>query len=183
MADENNGSQSQARDGGGGRSGRPGGQREGGGQRDGGGFRIRLSDNELRAVRAIQDAFNLRSPVAALGFSVRTVAQLLEEGKLDALVAEQRASGASRPEGRGEGRRGDGRGDRRPDRGAGGGGARVNPFARPQKPVTAPVETESAADDSAEAPTDAADQDISVESAAAEPISESSDSAEASTEA
>lgn len=179
MAEENNAPQPQTREGGGGRSGRPGGQREGGGQRDGGGFRIRLSDNELRAVRAIQDAFNLRSTVAALGFSVRTVAQLLEEGKLDALVAEMRANGGGRPEGRGDARRGEGRGDRRPDRGGVGGGARVNPFARPQKPVTAPAAAEPQADET-EAPIAEPD---SAESPAADAVSESVDSSEASAEA
>ena len=30
-----------------------------GGNRDGGGFRIRLSDNEMKAVKAIQEAFQL----------------------------------------------------------------------------------------------------------------------------
>lgn len=135
MAEENNASVPQARDGGS-RGGRQGGNREGGGQRDGGGFRIRMSDNELRAVRAIQDAFNLRSPVAALGFSVRTVAQLLEDGQLDALVAEQRANGGARPEARREGRRSEGRPERG-GAGGGGGAGRANPFARPQKPVAA----------------------------------------------
>ncbi|MFM9110114.1 MAG: hypothetical protein ACKOPN_05885, partial [Prochlorococcaceae cyanobacterium] len=72
------------------------GQREGGrgrGQapRDAGGFRIRLSDNELRAARALQDAFGLRSTVAVLGFSLRTLAQQLEDGQLESLIAEQRA--------------------------------------------------------------------------------------------
>jgi hypothetical protein len=44
-----------------------------GGNRDAGGFRIRLSDNEMSAAKALQDAFNLRSPVAVLGFAVRTL--------------------------------------------------------------------------------------------------------------
>ena len=35
-----------------------------GGGREGGGFRIRLSDNEMRSARALQEAFNLRSTVA-----------------------------------------------------------------------------------------------------------------------
>ncbi|MFM8935880.1 MAG: hypothetical protein ACKOE9_02695, partial [Vulcanococcus sp.] len=74
------------------------GPREGG-NREPGGFRIRLSDNEMRAARAVQEAFGLRSTVAALGLSIRTVAQLLEEGKLDELVAQQRASGGGRPAG------------------------------------------------------------------------------------
>ena len=37
-----------------------------GGNRDGGGFRIRLSDNEMKAVRSIQEAFQLKSTVAVL---------------------------------------------------------------------------------------------------------------------
>ena len=39
-----------------------------GGNRDGGGFRIRLSDNEMKAVKAIQETFQLKSTVAVLGF-------------------------------------------------------------------------------------------------------------------
>jgi hypothetical protein len=123
-----------------------------GGSREPGGFRIRLSDNEMRSARAIQEAFGLRSTVAALGFSIRTIAQMLEEGQLDALVAQQRSqtparsdgprggAGGARPQGRGEGRgdaRGEGRGERRDDR-----PQRANPFARPSKPVPAPVEVE-----------------------------------------
>jgi hypothetical protein len=115
------------------------GPREGG-NREPGGFRIRLSDNEMRAARAVQEAFGLRSTVAALGLSIRTVAQLLEEGKLDEQVAQQRASGGGRPGGE---RRGGGRGERsergeRP-------GNRPNPFARPAKP--APAAAEAAADE------------------------------------
>ena len=53
------------------------------GPREGGGFRIRLSDNEMRAARAVQEAFGVRSTVAALGLSLRTVAQLIEEGRID----------------------------------------------------------------------------------------------------
>ena len=51
------------------------------------GFRIRLSDNELQAARALQEAFGLRSTVAVLGFSLRTLADQLEKGQLEALVA------------------------------------------------------------------------------------------------
>ncbi len=71
-------------------SGVRGGSRggRGPGNREGGGFRIRLSDNEMRASRAIQEAFNLRSTVAVLGFAVRTLGQMLEEGKLDLLISE-----------------------------------------------------------------------------------------------
>jgi hypothetical protein len=103
-----------------------------GGSREPGGFRIRLSDNEMRAARAVQEAFGLRSTVAALGLSIRTVAQLLEEGKLDELVAQQRASGGGRPGGE---RRGP-----RPERGERPASSRPNPFARPAKPAAAPAE-------------------------------------------
>ncbi|MGB7563835.1 MAG: hypothetical protein WBM08_03685, partial [Prochlorococcaceae cyanobacterium] len=75
------------------RVGERGGGERGGASREAGGFRIRLSDNELRAARAVQEAFQLRSTVAALGLSIRTVAQLLEQGQLDALVAQHRAGG------------------------------------------------------------------------------------------
>ena len=53
-----------------------------GGKRDGGGFRIRLSDNEMRAVKSIQDAFQLKSTVAVLGFSVRTLSEMIEDKHL-----------------------------------------------------------------------------------------------------
>ena len=53
-----------------------------GGNRDGGGFRIRLSDNEMRAVKSIQDAFQLKSTVAVLGFSVRTLSEMIEDKHL-----------------------------------------------------------------------------------------------------
>ena len=165
MADETNASIQSAspqgqQDGGfrGGRGGREGGGREGsgregaregggrdGGNREPGGFRIRLSENEMRAARAIQEAFGLRSTVAALGLSLRTVAQLLEDGQLGEVIAAHRAQAGARPEGgRPEGRRdprgagpAGGRGDR-PQ-----GNSRPNPFARPSKPaavVEAPVE-------------------------------------------
>ena len=49
-----------------------------GGNRDGGGFRIRLSDNEMRAVKSIQESFQLKSTVAVLGFSVRTLSEMIE---------------------------------------------------------------------------------------------------------
>ena len=53
-----------------------------GGNRDGGGFRIRLSDNEMRAVKSIQDAFQIKSTVAVLGFSVRTLSEMIEDKNL-----------------------------------------------------------------------------------------------------
>ena len=58
-----------------------------GGKRDGGGFRIRLSDNEMRAVKSIQEAFQLKSTVAVLGFSVRTLSEMIEDKELMATIA------------------------------------------------------------------------------------------------
>ena len=52
------------------------------GSRDGGGFRIRLSDNEMKAVRSIQETFQLRSTVAVLGFSVRTLSEMIKDENL-----------------------------------------------------------------------------------------------------
>jgi hypothetical protein len=131
----------------GGRGNREGGGRDGG-NREPGGFRIRLSDNEMRAARAVQEAFGLRSTVAALGLSIRTVAQLLEEGKLEDLVAQQRAAGGARPQGDRERRGGrpDGRGEGRGERG----GSRPNPFARPSRPA-APAAPAAESDEAATA--------------------------------
>jgi hypothetical protein len=133
---------------------RDGGQRQGG-QRDTGGFRIRLSDNELQAAGALQEAFGLRSTVAVLGFALRTLAQQLEAGQLDALVAQQRAQAAQRPPstrpaggggggggGEREGRRGEGRGPGPGGGGGGGRGQRIDPFARPSRPAAAKAEPE-----------------------------------------
>ena len=144
------------------------GPREGG-NRDAGGFRIRLSDNEMRSARAVQEAFGVRSTVAALGLSLRTVAQLLEEGKLDEVVAQHRANAGSRPGGGGGGDR---RGPR-PERGERpAGGNRPNPFARPARPaapepVAEPVAeaVEAAPEASAEATSDGA-ADSSTDAAA-----------------
>lgn len=120
---------------------RDGGERPGGGDRrdgGGGGFRIRLSDNELRAARTIQDAFQLRSTVAVLGFALRTVAQLLEQGALSELVVAQQQQPRERNE-RGEPRERGERAER---------GERVerapkpDPFARPSKPVVEVEEPE-----------------------------------------
>lgn len=150
MADENNAPEPQRSQAEGSRGGRAP-------QREPGGFRIRLSDNEMRAVRAVQDAFQLRSPVAALGFSVRTLGQMLEQGQLDELIAQQRAQGGNRRSDgpRSDGPRSDGRGggggggggrrpwgNERPERG----GPRIDPFARPRKPVVAAEEAGEPAD-------------------------------------
>ncbi len=53
-----------------------------GGNREGGGFRIRLSDNEMKAVKSIQETFQLKSTVAVLGFSVRTLSEMIEDKTL-----------------------------------------------------------------------------------------------------
>jgi hypothetical protein len=117
---------------------RQGGNRQGG-NREPGGFRIRLSDNEMKAARAVQEAFQLRSTVAALGFSIRTVAQMLEDGQLDALVTQQRSQAAPQRQGGGGRSEGRGHGGGGPHGGGQGGGGqdrapRANPFARPSKP-------------------------------------------------
>ena len=135
MTDSYSDSRQQGGQGDGGREGGRGGRGgRGQGNREGGGFRIRLSDNEMRSVRALQEAFNLRSTVAVLGFAVRTLGQMLEDGKLDELVAQQRAQGN-----RGGGRRDDDRGGRR---GESSRGPRPDPFARPAKPQPAAAEPE-----------------------------------------
>lgn len=132
-----------------------------------GGFRIRLSDNEMRSARALQEAFGLRSTVAVLGFALRTLGQQLDEGKLTELVEQHRSqaparAGSGEGGGRSEGRRerpeGRGGGGGRSQEGRGGGArtARVDPFARPPRPEAAPEahpETEAAAEEAAvEAP-------------------------------
>ena len=53
-----------------------------GSRRDRGGFRIRLSDNEMKAVKLIQETFQLKSTVAVLGFSVRTLSEMIQDEKL-----------------------------------------------------------------------------------------------------
>jgi hypothetical protein len=145
-----------------------------------GGFRIRLSDNEMRSARALQEAFGLRSTVAVLGFALRTLGQQLEEGKLDELVAQQRAQMGSRgPSGSGpsEGRRertegrGTGGGGRwQEGRGAGGRGARVDPFARPSKPAAAPESAESAPPEALPSDVEAVEAHAEAGEAHAEPI-------------
>ena len=130
--------------------GRDGARRRGAGNREGGGFRIRLSDNEMRSVRALQEAFNLRSTVAVLGFAVRSLGQMLEDGQLDALIEQQKSQAPRGGGRRSEGGRSGGRGD------GGGRGNRPDPFARPAKPQAAPVEAiEEVAAADVEAPTDA----------------------------
>ena len=122
------------------RGGRSGGDRPAG-NREPGGFRIRLSDNEMRAAQAIQESFGLRSTVAALGFAIRTVAKLLEEGKLEGLVAQQRAQGDRAPGERPQGERRSGAGDGRLNRQER--APRIDPFARPSKPAPPSPEPEA----------------------------------------
>ena len=125
----------------GGRGGGRGGR--GGGNREGGGFRIRLSDNEMRSARALQEAFNLRSTVAVLGFALRTLGQMLEDGQLDELIEQQRnqAPRGRREGGGGRDRDGGGRGRRGDDDRAFSRGTRPDPFARPSKPQPEPEPT------------------------------------------
>ena len=104
------------------------------GRREGGGFRIRLSDNEMRASRSLQEAFNLRSTVAVLGFAIRTLAQMLEEGKLDELVAQSRSQGNQLSGRREEGRQESRRNRYDAERENSNRGPKPNPFARPEKP-------------------------------------------------
>ncbi len=58
-----------------------------GGRKDGG-FRIRLSDNEMKAVKSIQETFQLKSTVAVLGFSVRTLSEMINDEKLIESITE-----------------------------------------------------------------------------------------------
>ena len=95
-----------------------------------GGFRIRLSDNEMRAARSLQEAFNLRSTVAVLGFAVRTLAQMLEDGSLENLVSEYKSQAPANDQRRVRGNRGNYNGENSNSR-----ETKPNPFARPEKPV------------------------------------------------
>ena len=87
----------------------------------------------MRSARALQEAFNLRSTVAVLGFAVRSLGQMLEDGQLDALIEQQKNQPARGGRRDGAGRDGGG-GGRRFDDERGGRGSRPNPFARPAKP-------------------------------------------------
>ena len=164
----------------GGRGGGRGGR--GPGNREGGGFRIRLSENEMRSARALQEAFNLRSTVAVLGFALRTLGQMLEDGQLDELIEQQRNQA---PRGRREGggrdggrRDGGGRGRRSDDDRQGGRGSRPDPFARPAKPQPEPEPTpepESTPEEAA--PSDAPAEDTPAEASTDLPNEEESKAA------
>ena len=128
----------------------------------GGGFRIRLSDNEMRSARALQEAFNLRSTVAVLGFALRTLGQMLEDGQLEELIAQQRSQaprGGGRRDGGGRGRRFDD--DRQASR-----GQRPDPFARPAKPQASVPEPEPAAADAPEPEVAAVESDAAPQESA-----------------
>ena len=99
----------------------------------------------MQAARSLQEAFGLRSTVAVLGFSLRTLADQLAKGQLDALVTEHRAQAGSRPPGP---RRGGGEGQSRQEGRGERGGARIDPFARPSRP---PVPLEAGAPEAVEA--------------------------------
>ena len=146
-----------------------------GGNRDAGGFRIRVSDNEMSAAKALQDAFNLRSPVAVLGFAVRTLGQMLADGKLTELIEQQKSQVPS-------GGRRDSR-ERRSDDNRGGRSSKPDPFARPSRPKAEPeaapeVEPESDAD----APTEQVSTPTSSEEAVANESSDDTTSASSSSE-
>ncbi len=113
------------------------------GNREPGGFRIRLSDNEMRSARALQEAFNLRSTVAVLGFALRTLGQMLEEGKLDELVSQHRSQGSRGPSRREDGPQGARRNRFDSDRQSINKGPKPNPFARPAKPQPTEPEPEA----------------------------------------
>ena len=53
-----------------------------GGNKENSGFRIRLSENEMKAAKIIQEKFQLKSTVAVLGFAVRTLSELVKDEKL-----------------------------------------------------------------------------------------------------
>ena len=53
-----------------------------GGSKEHSGFRIRLSDNEMKAAKTIQEKFQLKSTVAVLGFAVRTLSELVKNEEL-----------------------------------------------------------------------------------------------------
>ena len=55
-------------------------------KKDNGGFRIRLSDNEMKSVKKIQETFQLKSTVAVLGFAVRTLSELINDNDIRGLI-------------------------------------------------------------------------------------------------
>ena len=133
-----------------------GGPREGRGpgNREGGGFRIRLSDNEMRASRAIQEAFNLRSTVAVLGFALRTLGQMLEDGKLDSLISEYRSQNPNANRNQSESNGKNFNPNNKPT-------SKPDPFARPSKPESIQTEENLEKEDNALTDSDKAnDHDV-----------------------
>jgi uncharacterized membrane protein len=129
----------------------------------------------MSAAKALQDAFNLRSPVAVLGFAVRTLGQMLADGKLTELIEQQKSQVPS-------GGRRDSR-ERRSDDNRGGRSSKPDPFARPSRPKAEPeaapeVEPESDAD----APTEQVSTPTSSEEAVANESSDDTTSASSSSE-
>ena len=144
-----------------------------GGNRDAGGFRIRLSDNEMSAAKALQDAFNLRSPVAVLGFAVRTLGQMLADGKLTELIEQQKSQAPS-------GGRRDSR-HRRSDDDRGGRSSKPDPFARPSKPKAEP-EAAAEVEPESDAPSEQVVTPTSSEEAVATESTDDTTSASSSSE-
>ena len=91
-------------------------------KRESGGFRIRLSDNEMKSVKSIQDAFQLKSTVAVLGFAVRTLSELIKNEKLKEEITKLAINNKNsfQKENNDENKAG------KPD-------TKPNPFARPEK--------------------------------------------------
>jgi hypothetical protein len=125
----------------------------------------------MRSARALQEAFRLRSTVAVLGFAVRALGQMLEEGKLDELVEQQRSQAGNREGGRP--RRGGGERSG-PGRAPAERAPRVDPFARPAKPAPAtaaeepvePTTAEPAPEEHEEQPLNPEEQPVSAEAEA-----------------
>lgn len=112
------------------------------GAREGGGFRIRLSDNEMRASRSIQEAFNLRSTVAVLGFAVRTLGDLLEQGKLEEVLKTYKDDNKNNFTTQKNGRQGSRSGFNQNSSHFDATDVKPNPFARPEKPKINSAELE-----------------------------------------
>jgi hypothetical protein len=127
----------------------------------------------MSAAKALQDAFNLRSPVAVLGFAVRTLGQMLADGKLTELIEQQKSQAPS-------GGRRDSR-DRRSDDNRGSRSSKPDPFARPSKPKPEPEAAPEAEPDS-DAPTEQVVTPTSSEEAVASGSSDDTTSASSSSE-
>ena len=58
-----------------------------GGNKENSGFRIRLSENEMKSAKVIQEKFQLKSTVAVLGFAVRTLSELVKDEDLKDIIS------------------------------------------------------------------------------------------------